>query len=252
MFLPIVRISEKMYLDDLQNGKLFMRNLQYYQFLECDDLARSDPFDGAIPTPGMIPKILEKSPEISKVNLQTSRITTFNTYVSCFFGIKPHQIDSTGCIRISPDIANELRKFNCEYAIIIDLNRFAERLQKIVETEQPMLNFGHVTYLSKQDYDTELNNLLHYIPTSQPLEFLKQSRFANQQEFRISCKKNDSLYQELCSADSSNSGVSVSPEMAKRISNSHIDIEIGPIQEFSWIVKLSDLLEGKIAVRKLH
>lgn len=252
MFLPIVRISEITHLDELQNGTLFMRNLQYYQQLEQDDLARSDPFDGAIPTPGMTPKVLEKSPEKSEVNLKTSRITTLNTYASCFFAIKPHQIDSSGCIKIPPDIANELRKFNCEYAIIIDLSRFAKRLQKIKETEQPSLNFRYVTYLSELDYDIELNNLLHYGSTSKPLEFLKQNRFANQQEFRISCKNNDSIYRELCSASSSNPVVSVSPEMAKQISSSHIDIEIGPIHEFSWIITLSDLLEGKIAIRKLY
>lgn len=237
MFLPIVRISQKEYLEDLQNGKLFMRNIHYYQRLESEDLARSDPFDGAIPAPGIIPQVLHESSSVSEINLQTARITTFNTYVSCFFGIEPRQIDSSGRIILLPAIANELRRFNCEDAIIIDLNCFARRLEKIVEAEQPNLNYGHITYLSEQDYGIEMSNLTHGMLTSQPMEFLKRNIFANQQEFRISCRRNDILYQELCSLCPPGNAIDVSPEMAKRIGDSHITIDIGPIQEFSKIIK---------------
>ena len=229
-----------------------MRNIQYYQRLESEDLARSDPFDGAIPAPGIIPQALQESTEISKINLQTTRFTSFNTYVSCFFGIEPHQIDASGHIALSLSVADELRKFGCEDAIIIDLNCFAKRLEKIVETEQPTLNFGHVTYLSDQNYNVESSNLMQGILTSQPMEFLKRDIFAKQQEFRISCKQNDILYQKLCSLCPPNFAVSISPEMAKQIGDSHIIIDIGSIREFSKLIKLTDLLEGKIAIRELN
>lgn len=250
MYLPpIVRISEKKHLEDLQNGKLFMRNVQYYQQLESEDLARSDPFDGAIPAIGVIPKVLEGNPVTSQLNPETSKFTYINTYVSCFFGIRWHQVDSSGRITLSPSIVNKLREFICKDAIIIELNRLTKRLQRVMEQEQPSLIYGHVEYLTNQDYDVELTNLIKNMPPSRPFEFLKRDSFAQQQEFRISCRYNDDIYQKLCVSESQDPARHLSHEMLKQIADSSITIDIGSIQEFSKIIKLSDLLEGRIGIR---
>lgn len=242
MLFPVIRFAKKEYLEDLQNGKLFMRNVVYYQRLESVDTARSDPFDGAIPAPGLIPRCLQGDPRISDLNLETTRIMTFNTYVSCFFGIEAHQIDSSGHIVLSNDVANELSKFSCENALIIDLNKFAERLGSTMLSSQTNLNFGHIKYLTNEEYEFELSRLTHFSPTSQPIEFLKRDIFSNQQEFRISCK-DDHISQVL---NSEASATNMSPEFILQISDSFITVDIGSIQEFSRIIKLADLLRGNI------
>lgn len=244
MFLPIlIRISKKKYLEDLQAGKLFMRNVMYYQRLESTDTVRCDPFDGAIPAPGLVPRCLQNDSAVSDLNLQTTRFMSFKTYVACFFGIKSDQIDSTGHIVLSAAIVNELWKFCCEDALIIDLNRFAKRLSEITDSKQAELDFRHVKYLTDEEYIFELKCLLQQAHTTQPIEFMKRKIFSNQQEFRISCK-NDLIFRKFQS--SSSSVLAISPEMAEQMGNAFITIDIGSIQDFSCIISLKDLLEGKI------
>ena len=78
--LPIVRFSQKEYLEELQQGHLFMRNIAYYQQYDKTDTVRSDQFDGSLPSFEYIPHPYE-----DKVIPSSGHFMRFNSFITAFF-----------------------------------------------------------------------------------------------------------------------------------------------------------------------
>ena len=219
-YLPLVRFAKKEYLEQLQAGNLFMRNIMYYQTLEQDDTARSDVYDGAIPT-SFVPLAVEKPGKV-----EHSRIMMPDKYVTCFFHYQKTTEDGHLCM--SDRSKFELEKFGCDYALIIDTNRFLTRLNE-VQCKEASLNYGDVIYYTKLGYQKEVNQVLaHRMPTN-PIEFMKRDSFSSQQEFRISISHKTPLFYDLFKKPINEIS---QQELAELVSTTYT-LDIGSIKEFS-------------------
>lgn len=233
-YLPLVRFSKKEYLEQLQSGRLFMRNIMYYQDLEETDTARSDVYDGSIPFP-FIPKVANHLEKITN-----PRILMPMKYVSCFF--KYNSIGDTGQLHISQESKKEIIKFGCEYALIIDTNKFIKRLNDLVRSKEPTLNYGDVFYYTDDDYQKEIDRIMSRSLPSQAIEFFKREKYKVQQEFRVSLNYQSPIFGEIFK----NPVNDISAEKALKFRETTYTLDIGSIKEFSMLITAQDVLDEKV------
>lgn len=186
--LPLLRVDKKEYLEDLQRGKLYLRNNLYYQKLEADNDVRSDPYDGSLPTDGVL-----ESPTINGTPLRNMRLTQGNAYIKCFYHYKQKDV-----VRINeryyrltiPEEAKEsLMSFGSDHVMIIfSPIVFAYRI------DEAALKVGDTSYCKDVEYLDEeglRNKTIELIAglnngemSDNPI-FYKDVKFKDQQEFRV-------------------------------------------------------------------
>ena len=230
---PIVKFSKREYLEELQKGKMLMRNILYYQHYENKDKARSDIFDGAIPADDIIPNFIKNADEIPN-----KKIMPLNKYVFCFFRFMGNGLQ---WFKFTPENIKAVKEFKCENALIIDTDRFIEQLNQLLQNEYPTLNWGDVSYYKENDYIAAEKGLSYGSSPSCPMEFIKSERFKAQQEFRVSITYNSPQYEAfLC-----NSINNLTPEQSKLLRETPIAINIGSIESFSKIITTEDLIYNR-------
>lgn len=242
---PIVRFSQKEYLEDLQKGHLFMRNIAYYQQYDKTDTARSDPFDGSLPSFEYIPHPYEE-----KVIPGSGHFMRFNSFVTCFF--RYHHIYNN-LVVTSPEVSAELKTFGCEHALIINTNLFISALQSQYDNGVN-IRWGDVSYFSESALHAELMKFL--LPTQAkrtvfPFEFIKRDTFQQQQEFRV-CVRQNTPDVNCFLNDLHQSYSEFSEETMNLVTNSTLTVNIGSIKEFSQIVPAEMILNYVVNLRALN
>lgn len=184
--LPLIRVDQKEYLVRLQEGEFFMRSSLYYQMLDGDDTARSDPFDGSIPASDF------KSFPFSQFgisDISNSRIILGHTFIKSFF-----YCDKTDYRRIQEGIyllslstaaRKALEDFSAPYALIIfSPSQFVEQVSSVCERQKLKLWYDEVEYLTDEQLHERKIALLTGSSRKNPC-FYKSTAFQNQQEFRF-------------------------------------------------------------------
>lgn len=149
--LPIIRADDKVYLEGLQRGELFMRNALYYQADEEKD-PRNDSYDSAVPV-GDIFKI-ETNSEIGPI--RNERLLGFGWYIKCFYQFKLSDIhqknDGSYCLRMSNESKNWLSTLKKEHVIILDTQKFIQRFYAYCDSSSLRNLAGAVHYLDDAEY----------------------------------------------------------------------------------------------------
>lgn len=234
--MPIVRFSSKEYINQLQAGHLFLRNNMYYQYLEATDAARSDIYDGSLPFPdnGLLEFLAGET-------INNARIMRLDAYVSCYYHC--HCIRS-GCFYIPESDKEELRKFNSDTAIVIDIDKFEERLQIVCAQKGIEILFGDVTYYNDEELAYLVRNLKGgNIPQilSAP-QLLKDRAFFNQHEYRVSVTYKPKMLLENPSA----SMIRQNDREKEELRNSIYLLDIGSIEDFSTVIPTEELFTSYI------
>ena len=151
--LPMIRFDEKVYLERLQRGEFFMRSSLYYQSLDGKDTARSDPFDGAIPSNTLIDFPFSES---GVSDIYNPRIMMGHTFIKSFF-----YYDKTDCHKIQDEIyllsmktaaKKALAEFSASYALIIlNPSQLVEQVSYTCKKHALKLWYSEVEYLSSQE-----------------------------------------------------------------------------------------------------
>ncbi len=168
--------------DFIYKGALFFRRLSYFRTIE--DSQRGDLHEGISFSCSHMNTNLKMevstssgekfvfkdfcSPVIGINNL------TYNPLVYCMFGVKDEDITNTFTF-----IPNECHKFG-NYAVIIrDPKEFIKRLENTLGTQNGVIKYTFVKYVSKEDYSGPMG------------PFFKYDSFSHQKEFRI-------IYETMC------------------------------------------------------
>lgn len=235
--LPIVRFSEKKYLEQLQCGELFLRHNMYYQRLESEDTARSDPYDGSLPFPdeGLLSKIAGEA-------VFHSRKMSLTAYVICFYH---YHCVKNGHIYIPEEDKAALLKFKSPYGLIINVQKLEERLAQVYSTKNIRLSCDDMHYYS----DAELQRMIgeqHNGKTMLPVppQYLKSDTFKNQSEYRICVNHQPDVLRMNPGAMILNQN---GQETEKLYKSTHT-LQIGSIKEFSVILPTEKILNSVIPI----
>ena len=241
--LPIVRFSQKEYLEELQQGHLFMRNIAYYQQYDKTDTVRSDQFDGSLPSFEYIPHPYE-----DKVIPSSGHFMRFNSFITCFFH---YQHIYNDFLIIPPASVQDLKLLNCSYALVVNTDRFIDALQSHYNESTTV--YGDVSY-SENQLRAELAK---YIPPAHPthidhlFEFIKRDSFKNQQEFRV-CIMKDTPAVKLFEEGLSKPIAQLSEKHMSILTNSTLTLDIGSIKDFSQIIPTDILFNYSVGIKSLN
>ena len=184
--LPLLRVDEKKYLERLQEGEFFMRSSLYYQMMDEKDIARSDPFDGAIPAADFTGFPLS---QFGISDISNARIMLGNTFIKSFFHYDNNDCcqiqESIYCLRLSTCARKALLNFSASYALIlISPSQLVEQVKSVCENQKLKLWYDEVEYLTdKQLYERKIG-LATGKCRKNPC-FYKSIDFQAQQEYRF-------------------------------------------------------------------
>lgn len=231
---PIVRLSSRRHIESLQNGKLFLRNNTYYQRIEESDQARNDVFDGSIPFPddGTLSAITGNE-------VKNARIMKFTAYVACFYHF---HCEKYGCFYVPEEDKEALLAFNCDTALIIDPVEFENRVRSACERENLPLMIRDVFYISPNQEKEIIEHIRSgFVPMFiQTPQFVKSNRFYEQHEYRVSIDYTP----DFLASHINGQVLSLNYEAAKKLNESTLTIDIGPIADISEIVTVEELLNS--------
>lgn len=249
---PIIRFDEQCYLEKLQTGSLYMRNLFCYQ-VEESDASRYDKFDGAIP-------IEVRSELMNNHSIDNFRIMKLQCYIKCFFQFlydDLHQ-DDNGEYRliIKEKSKHWIKSLNVKYGMVLNTKMFLERFYAKCDKINLRCGAGQVKYMSSDAYNNYLMKLsstikelsnnkskdLKSIDLPRP-EFCKKEILAMQQELRICVYDND-FNQKLIN---SYAPISYIPEDdSQKIFSRPYSLEIGSLEDISVIIPIEDIFKNGI------
>lgn len=253
----LIRTDALTYLQDLQEGKLFMRTSLYYQNMEADDLARKDHLDGSIPDSGKYFKV-SLPPEIGPI--RNSRFTEMNCYIKCFhqYSLSDlHRIDEhTLALEFSEETRNSLRAFGNDYAMILLGDKFIQQFKHACESKGFTCGCGSICYMNEEQYATHEAAVLQYVndrnqgkphPAPQPRPTLcKPDVFRAQQEYRVFLFYETEEAQEMMGK-----GVFILPdkENSDKAFGQPYVLNVGSLKEISLIVPISSILDNPLYIR---
>lgn len=184
--IPMIRVDQKEYLERLQEGEFFMRSSLYYQTLDHKDAARSDPYDGTIPSDNLTGLPFS---ELGIAGITNSRIMIGHTFIKCFFYYNKtdcHQLQNgVYLLTMKADARNALSNFSSSYALIIlKPSEFVEQVSRACHKEEVNLRYSEVEYLTSEELDQRSVEFLTGQSKTHPV-FYKNEFFRSQQEFRF-------------------------------------------------------------------
>ena len=247
--LPLIRLDKLEYLQKMQAGELYMRNSFYYQTLEQIDIARSDPYDGSLPTDGVIkmPAFGSKESQI-----QNPRIVMGDTFIKCFFYYSEQECTKTSSgeylLLLSEDSKTELSSFNQDFAlVIVSPNRFIEQVERACLQNQSKLWYSSIDYIDREEMTKLTEEFVKALQSEKELinpSFYKDKRFSKQQEFRI-CARHP--YRSI-SAPLIDRGLEYF-KIAPTVVDEVFSIDIGSIESISFIIPFARLIDQTIIIK---
>lgn len=242
--IPMIRVDQKEYLELLQEGEFFMRSSLYYQTLDDKDVARSDPYDGAIPSGNLTGFPFS---ELGISGITKPRIMMGHTFVKCFFYYRKtdcHQLQNgVYLLTMTADARNALSDFSSSYALIIlKPSQFVEQVSLTCQKDALKLWRSEVKYLTSEELDQKSVEFLAGQSRIHPV-FLKNKLFQSQQEFRFCVQV---PYKHISE-----------PKILNGIEYQMIDLEaknethtlhIGSLKNISCILPMSEILKYPVVV----
>ena len=183
---PLIRFDDRQWLIKLQNGEFFMRNSLYYQKIEAEDLARSDPYDGSIP----FPDTNSVMKEITGKETKNERIVLLNRFIKCFYHCTDADFTYIGGniwkLQLSKEAMQEVSNFKVDSAMIIfNPSAFINQVLKECNINSKRMWYGDVKYLDDKDYHQIIQTLEEEPSECYKIPFYKRMKFKNQKEFRF-------------------------------------------------------------------
>lgn len=242
--LPMIRVDDKEYLERLQKGEFFMRSSLYYQGLDDDDTARSDPFDGAIPATG------NSSFHFSQLGIsdvRNLRIMMGHTFIKCFFYYNKMECrklqEGVYILYLTTGARKALSDFASSYALIIlSPAQFVEQVSKACDREGVDLWYSDVEYRTTEELrQIKVDFMMgHY---NKHPSFYKRKDFQNQQEFRFCVRL---PYKHISEVKTSN-GIEYQLIDSKAKEETYT-LKIGSLENISCIMPVSEMLSYPVIV----
>ena len=253
--LPILRADDKVYLEGLQRGELFMRNALYYQADEEKD-PRNDIYDSAAPDGDMFR--IHTNPEIG--TLRNGRLTGFGWYIKCFYQFKPSDIhrknDGSYCLRMGDESKKWFSEMDKEHVIIIlDTREFMRRFYAYCDSSGLRHLADAVHYLDDTEYRgycREYSCAMQNAATGRdfnrkliPFTLCKRQKFSTQQEIRV-CVHYSDISNNLLKKYGSIANLSY--QELETIRNKTTTEKVGSLADISVICTLKEMFELEIPV----
>ena len=238
---PLIRVDNKVFLEQLQQGELFMRNSLYYNSGDSTDTVRTDKFDGSYPADS-IKSFLNQ--DLYNFNPQNSRIMMIDTFVKCFFHYYPKDAEKYGRTgiryRLSELSRKELSSFNSDSVMIIfDTKAFYTQFETACQQQNIEYNYCDVAYLSEDERNKESMKLINFNLNTLNPAFVKEKSFSYQQEFRLYIKNQlDNVTEHI--TENGTPYFFIPKETAKQ----SVTINIGNISEYSAIVSFDEFINS--------
>lgn len=183
---PIIRFDNRIWLEKMLDGELYMRNSLYYQRIENKDEARGDANDGSIPYAG-IEGFLKF---LSGREVRNGRIVMFDRFIKCFYHCTNTDFSYIGGnlwrLKLPETAMHKMNVFKTDSVMLIfSPSVFIEQVLNACQREQKRAWYGDVQYVVEGEYSALLQNLLANPSESYKVPFYKNARFSDQQEFRI-------------------------------------------------------------------
>lgn len=242
--IPMIRVDQKEYLERLQEGEFFMRSSLYYQTLDEKDTARSDPYDGTIPS--VDPTGFPYS-ELGVSGITKPRIMMGHTFIKCFFYYNKtdcHQIQNgVYLLTMTADARNALSDFSSSYALIIlKPSQFVEQVNLACQKAGLKLWYSEVGYLTSEELDQRRVEFLTGQSTTHPV-FYKNKAFQFQQEFRFCVRV---PYRHISETKTLNG---IEYQMIDlEAKDETYTLHIGNLKSISCILPMSELLKYPVVV----
>lgn len=244
--IPMIRVDQKEYLELLQEGEFFMRSSLYYQTLDDKDIARSDPYDGTIPSsdPTGFP-----FSELGISGITKPRIMIGHTFIKCFFYYNKtdcHQLQNdVYLLTMTADARNALSDFSSSYALIIlKPSEFVEQVSQTCQKEAVDLWYSEVEYLTSEEFNQRGIEFITGQSRRHPV-FYKNKDFQSQQEFRF-CVRVQVPYRHISETKTLNG---IEYQMIDlEAKDETYTLHIGNLKSISCILPMSELLKYPVVV----
>ena len=242
--LPMIRVDDKEYLERLQEGEFFMRSSLYYQTLDGKDTARSDPYDGAIPSGNPTGFLFSK---LGISGIRNPRIMMGHTFVKCFFYYGKtdcHQIqDGVYILSMTADARKALSAFTSSHVLLIlNPSQLVEQVDQACKKQALKLWYSDAEYLTPEELAQREVEFITGQSTVHPV-FCKNKDFQSQQEFRFCVKM---PYKHISESKFLN-GIEYQM-IDSEAKDETYTLDIGSIKNISCILPMSEMLKYPVVV----
>ena len=248
---PLIRVDDLEYLKALQKGQIFMRSSLCYQFGDSSDTARTDLFDGSLPT---LDYIRIKLPNGQFA--ENGKIMLLDCFIKCFIQchIDDLMITENGFrFSLKQGIKEQMKALDKKYAIIIETLPFTKRFYARCDKEGIRCGVNPVQYLSEKmlikkskEYSTAFINASKGIEPKKELLhpiFYKPDKYKDQQEYRLYTRFKSEVNTKI-----ENAGIARKEQLLDIMNETHtITLDEG-IEDISTIVPVEDLIDSRIQV----
>lgn len=230
---PLIRFDNKIWLEKLQNGEFYTRTSFYYQSIEENDLARSDPFDGSIPYPNK-DEIMKK---LTGKETRNGRIVLPDRFIKCFYCCDSEDFEEVNNriikLKLSKESMETIKEFNTDSAMIIfNPSEFINQIKKECYKMKKRLWYGHVKYCEETQYSELLLSFPMDDSEINKLPFYKSKKFAHQKEYRFSIEHSIGV----------KFGNKIWTEIPSSINDLSFTLNIGSLEN-ACIISVDNLLE---------
>lgn len=233
---PLIRFDDKIWLEKMQSGELYMRSSLYYQRIENDDVARGDPYDGSIP----FPEMNRVAAAISGKTVNNGRLVLFDRFIKCFYHCTESDFSHFGGnlwkLKLSEKAMDTMNGFKTNSAMLIfNPSAFIDQVLNMCSKEQKRAWYGDVQYVVEDDYSKLIRDIFSNPNECYKLPFYKNTRFSDQKEYRI-CVQHpfDGIDTE-----------SVWQDLPVSIADLSYTLDIGPIED-ACIVSIENLYKNGV------
>lgn len=268
--LFLIRTDKLEYLNDLQNGNLFMQTCVHYQCLESEDIARKDAYDGSIMTSNQHFNVI---PPMEVGAIRNARFTEANCFIKSF-----HQYSADSVKRLpnhilafefSAETKKSMRSFGNEYAMILPGPEFINRFKAACKARGYKCGAGSVCYMTSEQYAESETAIVQWLMSKQHDKcfalpqispaLCKPERFSAQQEYRIYLQYESREYQQLILKAQQ---TSATMQEFLDVIHQPLVFNMGSLEDISLIVPIDIILnnpiylhildDGKVEIEVVH
>lgn len=201
----LIKFGKKEHIEELQNGKLYMKNLQYYinREIQTGDNTVGDKYDGLFPVNFCDLKFHNSETKEEVFSISKAKLVFDLGYTMCptfcMFLLDKRNITERNekCVRyeFTEEQQEKLKDFGTHALIISNADAFIERVKDAFLKNQMSIIFDKVKYYNEND----LEHKEDIEKDKKRIAFWKRDIYAYQQEFRFlgfDCK-----VEEYCEID---------------------------------------------------